>query len=550
MYQFLVLIQFLGIIILFFELVYIFSQKPSTSQSLLSVITIGSLINTVGYLFELTSKTQDTALLSVKITYLGKVYILLGMFLFVLRYCHVHLPKWIIGFLFTVHTSIAILVFTCDFHNLYYRSISYSYDGFFPHLVVEHGFFYYFYLVFVVVYMITMPIVCMHRYKRTTDTVERRQIIYLFIMALIPFIGFFIFLTGITDYYDITAMNYVVSDIILLFSIFRNNLFDTLELAKDNVVENLDNGIVVLDNTGSLLYANAPAKELFPQLDEKKNKQIIDEILSLAESDSLQFHDENVYEMDSSPIYYNQMLRGKMVQFHDITESYHYTRTLEKAVKEKTKDLEHMQKAVITSFADMIEARDGATGLHVKRTSSYVEILTRTLKDKGYYPEELDDNTMQEIIDAAPLHDIGKIAIPDAILCKPGKLTSEEFDIIKTHAAIGGKMIDEILQEVEHTSYLTVAKDMATYHHEKWDGSGYPAGLSRKDIPLCARIMAIADVYDALISERCYKKGMPHEQAQQIIREESGTHFDPLITSIFFDVIDQIEQVSADSTSK
>lgn len=219
---------------------------------------------------------------------------------------------------------------------------------------------------------------------------------------------------------------------------------------------------------------------------------------------------------------------------------------LEAAVKKKTQQIQKIQQKVISGFANIIENRDDFTGQHVKRTSAYVRVIAQELKDRGMFSNILDDegHYLENMCKAAPLHDIGKIVISDTILCKPGRLTDEEFEIMKTHTVTGEKILEDTLKGIEKESYLNLAKDVAMYHHEKWNGSGYPAGLSGEAIPLCARVMAIADVFDALISKRCYKEAMSYDQAFQIMEESVGTHFDPQIGRIFLEIRSKIEEIS------
>lgn len=166
-----------------------------------------------------------------------------------------------------------------------------------------------------------------------------------------------------------------------------------------------------------------------------------------------------------------------------------------------------MHTAFLITLADMVESRDQNTGDHVRKTASYVKIILNELKREGVYTEQLTDKYIGDVVSSAPLHDVGKINISDIILNKPGKLTDEEFEIMKTHTTAGGNIISSIIDKVPDSDYLHEAKNLAMYHHEKWNGKGYPAGLAGEDIPLSARVMAVADVFDALISNRCYKKG-------------------------------------------
>lgn len=191
-----------------------------------------------------------------------------------------------------------------------------------------------------------------------------------------------------------------------------------------------------------------------------------------------------------------------------------------------------LQTMVIEKLSSLIESRDENTGEHVIRTRNYVGFLAREMQKDDAFRDQPSDEMIDEIENAAPLHDIGKIAISDTILLKPGKLTAEEFEAIKPHTTKGGAMIRNLFSNLEDAMFLRLAEEMSVYHHEWWDGTGYPEGLKGREIPLAARIMAVADVYDALVSDRVYKKAMPREQALETIYGESGTHFDPDIIRI------------------
>ncbi len=192
-----------------------------------------------------------------------------------------------------------------------------------------------------------------------------------------------------------------------------------------------------------------------------------------------------------------------------------------------------MQEHIISGMANLIESRDTETGEHILRTSLYVKTLAERAREDGVYTKELTDRFIFLLYTLAPMHDVGKIVVSDNILKKPGKLTTEEFEMMKKHAAAGGTVVRRVLDGITDEEYVSFATDIATCHHERWDGKGYPSGMKEDEIPLSARIMAIADVYDALISERCYKKPMSVERAIGIIQEESGSHFDPKLVEVF-----------------
>lgn len=204
------------------------------------------------------------------------------------------------------------------------------------------------------------------------------------------------------------------------------------------------------------------------------------------------------------------------------------------------------QSAVITAFCSLAEARDNETGNHILRTQRYVEVLARRLMFHPRFAPELDEETIHLLFKSAPLHDIGKVGIPDAILLKPGALTHEEWVVMRRHAEYGHAAILHAGQTLGETAgFLCYASEIAWCHHEKWDGSGYPRGLAGESIPLSARLMAVADVYDALISKRVYKPAYSHDQAARIISEGSGMHFDPEIVTAFCAIEDEFYTIAA-----
>ena len=202
-----------------------------------------------------------------------------------------------------------------------------------------------------------------------------------------------------------------------------------------------------------------------------------------------------------------------------------------------------MQDGLIITMADMVENRDSDTGAHIQKTAAYVRIIAEGLMKKGYYAEKITPKFISDVVRSAPLHDVGKINIPDEVLNKPGKLTDEEFEIMKTHTTAGEQIIEHAISTVEGDSYLKEARNMAAFHHERWDGKGYPQKLHGEVIPLSARIMAVADVFDALTSPRVYKPAFPLDKALSIIAEGKGTQFDPKCVEVFMDSLDEVQVV-------
>ncbi|EKP0309334.1 two-component system response regulator [Aeromonas veronii] len=218
---------------------------------------------------------------------------------------------------------------------------------------------------------------------------------------------------------------------------------------------------------------------------------------------------------------------------------------LEHEVQRRTQEITAIQDVTILAMASLAETRDPETGNHIRRTQHYVKALALQLRQDPRYSEQVDDAFIDLLFKSAPLHDIGKVGIPDRILLKPGRFTPEELEIMKAHTTLGYKAIEHAESALgTPVAFLDMAKQIALYHQEKWDGSGYPEGLSGTRIPLPARLMAIADVYDALISRRVYKEGMPHEKAVAIIIDGRGSHFDPDLVDAFFAITGQFQDIA------
>ena len=235
---------------------------------------------------------------------------------------------------------------------------------------------------------------------------------------------------------------------------------------------------------------------------------------------------------------------------NEIGELYSTVSKMESDMAEQYRDIRQysenvmkMQDGLIILMADMVENRDSDTGDHIQKTAEYVRIILRGLKRKEYYIDQLTNEYMEYVVKSAPLHDVGKIRISDTVLNKPGKLTPEEYEVMKTHTTAGKEIIEKAINTVEGGTYLTEARNMAAYHHERWDGAGYPEGLKGEEIPLSARVMAVADVFDALTSSRVYKPAFPVDDALKIIEEGKGTQFDPKCVEVFMEALPDIRNV-------
>jgi putative two-component system response regulator len=253
-----------------------------------------------------------------------------------------------------------------------------------------------------------------------------------------------------------------------------------------------------------------------------------------------------IYKPFSAPLLLKRienhlLIQRQKRQFQDLNTH------LEEMVKKRTQQVSNLQNAVLNTVANLVEFRDDVTGGHVTRTQRYLEILVNQLIKDGVYAEEVSGWNLDYLIPSAQLHDVGKIIITDSILNKPGALTKDEFEVMKTHAEAGVKAIKKIEENAEEHDFMRHARRIAGGHHEKWDGTGYPAGLKGTDIPLEARLMAIADVYDALVSKRPYKNPLGTDEAKQVIEGGRGTHFDPVLVDVFSEVADQFAETLRNS---
>ncbi|OHD56032.1 MAG: two-component system response regulator [Spirochaetes bacterium GWF1_51_8] len=253
----------------------------------------------------------------------------------------------------------------------------------------------------------------------------------------------------------------------------------------------------------------------------------------------------------TKPFQYEEVLARVDTQlslYHLQNQLKAYNQELEELVQKQVMEISESQMATIFALAKLAESRDEDTGAHLERVQKYCRILSHKLNEKQLYQDEMDNHFEQNIFQASPLHDIGKVAIPDVILLKQGKLTPEEFEIMKTHTNLGSDTLNAVNVIYPKNSFIKMGIEISRSHHERWDGKGYPDGLSAGNIPLCARIMAIADVYDALRSKRCYKPPFSHEKSCEIILEGRGTQFDPYVVDAFQEISGEFLEISESLT--
>ena len=368
---------------------------------------------------------------------------------------------------------------------------------------------------------------------------------------------------------EIVPLAYVLADFLYLVIASRFNLYDVSNTVIDSMTRQAEIGYISFDFKYRYLGSNDLAKTLIPDLKDlhvdslfgyKPSERRIRHFLESFKKDeknntfvhtqkSADGNPDNdrIYNVAVNYLYDGFTQKGYIVTFNDDTANRKYIRlldsyneTLKEEVEEKTKSIIEMHDNLIMGLAKMVESRDNSTGGHITRTSEGVRILIDEIRKEGKL--SLSDEFCKNVIKAAPMHDLGKIAVDDAILRKPGKFEPDEYEKMKEHAAEGARVIHEILLHTNDDKFRTIAENVAHYHHERWDGSGYPEKLVGEAIPIEARIMAIADVYDALVSKRVYKEAFDFERADHIIMEGMGTQFDPGLQNIYESARPRLEE--------
>ncbi len=516
----------------------------------------------LGYYMLASAKAVPEAVIGIKISYLGifaHVFIMYAIF----NLCNLNLRKSIRLILLAVSTFFFISSLTIGSFPIFYKDISGELINNNLILHKQYGVLHTFYYIQMFIYMIITICATIYAFRKKND-VSRHNLRYMLACETIPVLTFFIgrlFHLKV----DLMPLSYVLSEGVLLMISRRIVLYDVTETVIETIAFNGKTGFVSFDDGFHYLGSNQIAKDIFPELAELKvddsalknpglKKEIIDNIgkyiINPKMNSFFKSFGNQIFQIEINRLFDGHVNRGYILYMQDDTKDQQYISLLNgfndklrEEVNQKTEHILEMHNNLIMSMATMVESRDNSTGGHIKRTSEIVNILIdEILKDKAADAIKLAPEFCHNIIKAAPMHDLGKIAVDDAILRKPGRFTDEEFNIMKTHAAEGARIVHEILKETDDKAFHKLAENVAHYHHERWDGSGYPEGLKGEEIPLEARIMAVADVYDALVSRRVYKDSMSFEQADSIMMESFGKHFDKQLEKYYISARPRLEK--------
>ena len=502
----------------------------------------------LGYILREQAKTLEGYIISQKIIYFGGCFLLLFIMLNIFDMCKVKLPKKIKMFFFLCSVVIYLFVLTIGEWPLFYKKIvgSMTDSGF--EVIKTYGPVHAVFYAVIVMYSV-FSFAAIYWSALVKKNISQRIILFLFLPEMASVICFFS-TKFIVSELELVPASYAFAQLMYIYIAHRLCLYDVSETAVDSIAETGATGFVSFDMGLNYLGANQTAEEIIEDIQKLEVDRGMDVVPAIGElfgpwvdsfkndekQDKFYYEkDDSIYLVDINYLYDDGKKKGYQFIITDDTKNQKYIKLidsynadLEEEVKEKTADIVRMHNDLIRSMAMMVESRDNSTGGHIIRTSDVVEMLMdRIMKDEKFVKEfGLTEKFKENIIKVAPLHDIGKIAVDDAILRKPGRYNDEEFAKMKKHAAEGAKVLHRILENSDDEDIKALAENVAHYHHERMDGSGYPEGLSGDAIPIEARIMAVADVYDALVSKRVYKDSMPFEKADAIMMESFGKHFD------------------------
>jgi len=553
---------------------YMFLWRRYYDVHMTMVFTLIPIVN-LGYMLFGAATNTESALNALKIVYLGGCFLGLMVLLTICSLCRIKIPKLLRMIFLAVSAAVYFSVLSIGHRPWFYTDAVLQQSEKRLYLVRHYGFMHtVFYAMVILHYTLCIAAIvyCLIRKRQVS-----RKILLMLLIPVGICIACYFFGRYLIPEIELAPAGFVFAQVFYILIAYRLNLYNVADIAAENMVQSGSSAFISFDRHFSYLGSNGTAKEILPELENltvdlsmRRSKTMRDLFTPWLETyrkspDNAEANrhffekDGKIYLFTVIPMVTRGRLRGYEIVGTDDTLDRKYINLLkdfkhrlEQEVDEKTarivKGREDLLKAnqdlmrsldkikemhhnLITSMATMVESRDNSTGGHIRRTSEGVKILIEAIRDTGAY--EVDDLFCENLIKAAPMHDLGKIAVDDAILRKPGRFEPWEFEKMKEHAAQGARIVHDILLATDDDAFHTLAENVAHYHHERWDGSGYPNRLKGEEIPLEARIMAVADVYDALVSKRVYKDKMSFEKADSIVMEGMGSQFDPAMKPVY-----------------
>lgn len=524
-------------------------------------------VGCLGYYLSSVTTTADGAIRAQQIAYIGGTFLQLFLLMSIFNLCKIQVPKWVRAALFAVCAGLYASVLSIGKSDLFYKSVDYKIENGHAVLIREYGIMHTAFYIVLGAFFLTGIVTLLYSWFKKKD-VPRRILLLLVIPDIVCIFCYAFVLKAFDSSVDLMPVGYCLAEIMYLLIAFRANLYDVGDTVIDSMVQEEQIGYISFDFKNCYLGSNEVARKIVPELNDvavdapfgyKPSERKIRHFIEAFKKDPsnntglLTIHDEDNHDNDKyyavnvNYLYDGLRKRGYIITFNDDTENRKYIQLLDTfnedlrlEVEKKTKHIIDMHDNLIMSLAMMVESRDNSTGGHIKRTSEGVRILVDEINKEGEL--DLTPEFCKNVIKAAPMHDLGKIAVDDAVLRKPGRFTDAEYEEMKKHSAEGARVIHEILLHTDDEQFKVIAENVAHYHHERYDGSGYPEKLKGDDIPLEARIMAIADVYDALVSKRVYKEAFDFDRANNIILEGMGTQFDPKLRKAYENARPRLER--------
>lgn len=519
-------------------------------------------LNTLGGWLIAQSETVEQAIMANKIMYVGACYVLLVLSIILARLSNIYISKKLLLVLTGFCTLILGLVMTIGYSDIYYRSVKLIDAGGYHYLIKDYGPAHQLFTALEIIFGILLVYILVKAFVNRNKIAFRSVLVVGSVAISVVVVYLFTrFSHSLIEWYYFAYL----AAIIIFGRLFeRINTFDMTTNIALAVEQMSESGYIVFDNKKRYINANEFFKELFPEINDWIMEKPVEETDSLLYCQVVMWfmeHEVGDYTVISVDdrfmrISIRPVFRGKkseqvgyLLEMIDRTAEHKYLATVEsyndqltREVAEKTQHINDIKDMMVLGMASMVESRDNSTGDHIRRTSMVVSIFAKKISE---YQEKmhLSNYFLKMVEKAAPMHDLGKITVDDAILRKKGKYTDEEYDKMKRHSVEGTRIIRDILTGVEDDSFIEVAENVAHYHHEMWNGQGYPEGLSGEAIPVEARIMALADVFDALVSKRYYKEAYDYDTAFCIIQDSVGTHFDPVLGTLFLECRPELEQL-------
>lgn len=533
------IVQLIGILIPLVGLVVLIQGRHrSDSAILLMLATFGCLFMNSGNLMLLIAADASNALLGLKAATLGSTIFFCFFAFFLLSFLRLRVPRrYLYGW--------------CAFELLYSvlfwidktRKVFFGDFGFYNHarlnvMVAQNHATWLWYVrnILLAALLLTGTICYAAMIFRTKVHSERLNRIRLTGAQLLTVAAVILMIIAELPV-DVVPMASSLALLSLVVSMMTDGFFGVTDMAHQEIISQMGDAYLITDSLGGFLDANPAALQIFPSLKGYKIGKRVPEVLyrrfgmSNERTEEMEYEGK-FYEVKITELKKHDTVIGYAMILDDETLMHNYNDRLQEEVREKTKHIQLVQNSIVTGMASVIESRDNSTGGHIKRTSDVLRVFADKLSEHAA-EFGIDSDFLQRVIKAAPMHDIGKIAVDDVVLRKPGRFQPEEYEQMKKHPAEGALMLEQILCEVDDRAFYDIALNVAHYHHERWDGTGYPDQLAGEAIPLEARIMALVDVFDALVSKRCYKDAFSYDEAFAVIQKDTGTHFDPKLAPLF-----------------